>query len=167
MHLKVKSCNPAFDTDEVKAKLHKYAGGDIFARLVGKEIVTMHVGFTNIAIAAACFILILLLILVYIRSRQGDRRIIRAVDSTFLPLLSALLITMGVLFNTQNAQACTGATGNLKYIAIFGAVLLIVIGIIRYLLSRERDRRLISHAVLFAIMLVLAVFLVVEIIGCV
>jgi uncharacterized membrane protein len=126
----------------------------------------MHVGFTNIAIAVACFILIILLILVYSRSRQGDRRIIRAIDTTFLPLLSALLITMGVLFNTQNAQACTSPAGNLKYIAVFGAVLLIVIGIIRYLLSRERDRRVITHAVLFAIMLVLAVFLVVEVIGC-
>ena len=127
----------------------------------------MHVGLTNIGITGACFILILLLIFVYIRSRQGDRRIIRAVDATFLPLLSALLITMGFLFNTQNTQACTGAAGNLKYIAIFGAVLLIVIGIMRYLLSRERDRRLISHAVLWAIMLVLAVLLIVEIIGCV
>jgi hypothetical protein len=126
----------------------------------------MHAGLTNIAIAAACFILIILLILVYTRSRQGDRRIIRAIDATFLPLLSALLITMGALFNTQNVQACTGAAGNLKYVAVFGAVLLIVIGIIRYLLSRQRDRRVISHAVLFAIMLVLAVFLIVEVIGC-
>src|SRR5437588_11663702 len=126
----------------------------------------MHVGLTNIAIAAACFILIILLILVYNRSCQGDRRIIRAIDSTFLPLLSGLLITMGVLFNAQNTPACTGAAGNLKYIAVFGAVLLIVIGIIGYLLSRARDRRVISHAVLFAIMLVLAVFLIVEVIGC-
>ena len=126
----------------------------------------MHIGPTNIVIAAACFILIILLILVYSRSRQGDRRFIRAIEQTFLPLLSALLITLGVLFNTQNAQACTGAAGNLKYVAVFGAVLLIVIGIMRYLLSRERDRRVISHAVLFAIMLVLAVFLIVEVIGC-
>jgi hypothetical protein len=127
----------------------------------------MHAGLTNIAIAAACFILIILLILVYTRSRQGDRRIIRAIDATFLPLLSALLITMGVLFNTQNVQACTGAAGNLKYVAVFGAVLFIIVGIIRYLLGRERDRRVISHAVLFAIMLVLAVFLIVEVLGCV
>ena len=127
----------------------------------------MHAGPTTIVIAVACFILIILLILVYSRSRQGDRRIIRAIDSTFLPLLSALVITLGVLFNTQNTQACSGIAGNLKYVAIFGAVLLIVVGIIRYLLSRERDRRVISHAVLFAIMLVLAIFLIVEIIGCV
>lgn len=127
----------------------------------------MHAGLTNIAIAAACFILIILLILVYSRSRQGDRRIIRAVDATFLPLLSALLIMMGVLFNTQNAQACRGAAGDLKYVAVFGAVLLIAIGIIRYLFSRERDRRVISHGVLFAIMLVFAIFLIVELMGCV
>ncbi len=127
----------------------------------------MHIGTTNILIAVACFILIILLILVYSRSRQGDRRIIRAVDQTFLPLLSVLLILLGVLYNIQNAQACTGAAGNLKYIAVFGALVLIAIGIIRYLLSRQRDRRVISHAVLFASMLVLAVFLVVEILGCV
>lgn len=126
----------------------------------------MHVGTTNIVIAVACFILIILLMLVYSRSRQGDQRIVRAVEQTFLPLLSALLITLGVLFNAQNARACTGAAGDLKYVAVFGAVLLIVIGIIRYLFSRQRDRRVISHAVLFAIMLVLAVFLVVEVIGC-
>lgn len=127
----------------------------------------MHIGTTNIVIAAACFILIVLLILVYIRSHRGDRRIIRAIDQTFLPLLSGLLITLGVLFNIQNVQACTGVAGNLKYVAVFGALLLIAIGIIRYLLSRQRDRSVISHAVLFAIMLVLAVFLIVEIIGCV
>jgi cytochrome bd-type quinol oxidase subunit 2 len=134
--------------------------------LQGKEILKMHVGTTNIVIAVACFILIILLALVYSRSRRGDQRIVRAIEQTFLPLLSALLITLGVLFNTQSALACTGAAGNLKYVAVFGAVLLIVIGIIRYLLSRQRDRRVISHAVLFAIMLVLAVFLIVEVIGC-
>jgi len=134
--------------------------------LGGKEILKMHVGTTNIIIAVACFILIILLILVYSRSRRGDRRIIRAIEQTFLPLLSALLITLGVLFNTQSTQACTGAAGNFKYVAVFGAVLLIAVGILHYLLSRQRDRRVISHAVLFAIMLVLAVFLIVEVIGC-
>jgi cytochrome bd-type quinol oxidase subunit 2 len=134
--------------------------------LEGKEILIMHLGTTNIVIAVACFILIILLFLVYSRSRQGDQRIVRTIEQTFLPLLSALLITLGVLFNTQITQPCTDAAGNLKYVAIFGALLLIVIGIIRYLLSRQRDRRVISHAVLFAIMLVLAVFLIVEVIGC-
>lgn len=127
----------------------------------------MDTGITNLVIAAACFVLIILLILVYSRSRQGDQRIIRAIDSTFLPLLSGLVIMLGFLYRYQNAQACTGPAGNLKYIAVFGALLLIALGIVRYLLGGRQDRRVISHAVLFAIMLVLAVFLIVELIGCV
>jgi hypothetical protein len=139
----------------------------LLARPEGKEIVTMHTGITNLVIAAACFVLIILLILVYSRSRQGDQRIIRAIDSTFLPLLSGLVIMLGVLYRSQNVQACPGAAGNLKYIAVFGALLLIVLGTIRYLLAGRRDRGVIRHAVLFAIMLVLAVFLIVELMGCV
>lgn len=127
----------------------------------------MHTGIANFVIAAACFVLIILLILVYRRSRQGDQRVIRAIDSTFLPLLSGLVIILGVLYRSQNVQACTGAAGNLKYVAVFGALLLIVLGLIRYLLTGRRDRRVISHAVLFAIMLVLTVFLIMELIGCV
>lgn len=127
----------------------------------------MHTGIANFVIAAACFVLIILLILVYSRSRQGDQRVIRAIDSTFLPLLSGLVIILGVLYRSQNVQACTGAAGNLKYVAVFGALLLIVLGLIRYLLTGRRDRRVISHAVLFAIMLVLTVFLIMELIGCV
>src|SRR5258708_16388977 len=97
----------------------------------------MHVGTTNIVIAVACFILIILLVLVYSRSRQGDQRIVRAIEQTFLPLLSALLITLGVLFNTKTAQACTCAAGNWKYVAAFGARMLNSLVIMTYLPNSE------------------------------
>ena len=127
----------------------------------------MHLGVSNVIIVIACLILIVLLLLVYQRSQQGDQRIIRANDSTFFPLLSAILITLGILFSNSGNGACSGTPNILKYVAVIVAVLVTVVGIIRYVASRSRDRRLITHAVLFAIMIVLAIFALVQVYGCV
>jgi cytochrome bd-type quinol oxidase subunit 2 len=127
----------------------------------------MRLGVSNVVIAIACIILIVLLLLVYVRSRQGDQRIIRAINSTFFPLLSAILITLGILFSNQGGGACSGVPNILRYAAVIVAVLVVVVGVMRYMLSRNRDRRLITHAVLFAIMIVLAVFALEQVYGCV
>ena len=127
----------------------------------------MRLDASNLVIAIACIILIALLLLVYLRSRQGDQRIIRAINQTFFPLLSAILITLGILFSNQGNGICTGIPNILRYGAVIVAVLIILIGVIRYILSRNRDRRLITHPVLFAIMIVIAVFAFEQIYGCV
>lgn len=123
----------------------------------------MHLGLSNGVVAGACIILIILLLLVYLRSRQGDQRIINATNAMFLPLLSALLITLGVIFNNS---ACSSNLSGLKYITTIIAILIILIGAIRFILSHSRDRRLITHPVLFAIIIVLAVFAIQQLFAC-
>jgi cytochrome bd-type quinol oxidase subunit 2 len=127
----------------------------------------MRFGLSNVIIAIACIILIILLMLVYLRSRQGDQRIIRAVNQTFFPLLSAILITLGIIFSNQGNSTCAGIPNILRYATVIIAILIIAVGVLRFILSRRRDRRLITHPVLFAIMIVFAVFAVEQIYGCV
>ena len=116
-------------------------------------------------IVIACAILIVLILLVYLRSRQGDQRFIRAMNQVLLPLLSAIVITLGFIYN--NAGGCTqGIPGILRYVAVIGVVLIVLVGVVRYAFSQNRDRRLITHAVLFAIVLVLAILLFEQLSGC-
>ena len=127
----------------------------------------MRLGVSNVIIVIACIILIVLLLLVYVRSRQGDQRIIRAINSTFFPLLTAILVTLGILFSNSGNGVCSGVPNILRYAAVIVAVLVVAVGVMRYVVSRNRDRRLITHAVLFAIMIVLAVFAFEQVYGCV
>ena len=52
----------------------------------------MHVGLTNVIIVIACAILILLVMLLYLRSRQGDQRIITHSVLLAIVLVLAILI---------------------------------------------------------------------------
>jgi NADH:ubiquinone oxidoreductase subunit 6 (subunit J) len=125
----------------------------------------MHSGLTSVIIVIACAVLIILIILVYLRSRQGDQRFIRAMNQVLLPLLSAIVITLGFIYN--NAGGCTqGVPSILRYIAAIGAVLIVLVGVVRYAFSQNRDRRLITHPVLFAIVLVLAILIIEQLSGC-
>ncbi len=127
----------------------------------------MHLSVTNVTIAIACFILMILVMLVYLRSRQGDQRMIQATNQMFLPLLSAIIITLGIIYNLAGNAGCTQGIPNiLRYVAAIGAVLIVLIGVIRYALSQNRDRRLITHPVLFAIDFVLAIFIAEILLGC-
>jgi len=126
---------------------------------------SIHSGLTSVIIVIACAVLIILIILVYLRSRQGDQRFIRAMNQVLLPLLSAIVITLGFIYN--NAGECTqGVPGILRYVAAIGAVLIVLVGVVRYALSQNRDRRLITHPVLFAVVLVLAILIIEQLSGC-
>lgn len=126
---------------------------------------SMHSDLTSVIIVIACAVLIILIILVYLRSRQGDQRFIRAMNQVLLPLLSAIVITLGFIYN--NAGGCTqGVPSILRYVAAIGAVLIVLVGGVRYAFSQNRDRRLITHPVLFAIVLVLAILLIEQLSGC-
>jgi hypothetical protein len=128
----------------------------------------MHLSLTNLIVAIACVILIFLVMLVYLRSRQGDQRIIQATNRMFLPLLSAIVITLGIIYNNNigNVGCTQGIPNDLRYVAAIGAVLIILIGVIRYAISRNRDRRLITHSTLFAIDFVLVIFIIEILSGC-
>lgn len=127
----------------------------------------MHPSLTNIIIIIACVVLIILIMLVYVRSSQGDQRIIRVTNQMLLPLLSAIVITLGFIFNSQGQLVCTqGVGGSLRYVAILGAVLIVLIGVVRYALSQNRDRRFITQAVLLATVFVLAILIIELLSGC-
>ena len=127
----------------------------------------MHLSLTNLIIFIACVILIVLVMLVYLRSRQGDQRIIQATNRMFLPLLSAIVITLGIIYNNTGNVRCTQGIPNImRYVAAIGAVLIVLIGVIRYVISRNRDRRLITYPTLFAIDFVLVIFIFEILSGC-
>ncbi len=128
----------------------------------------MHLSLTNLIVAVACVVLIFLVMLVYLRGRQGDQRIIQATNRMFLPLLSAIVITLGIIYNNNigNAACTQGIPNILRYVAAIGAVLIVLIGVIRYAISRNRDRRLITHSTLFAIDFVLVIFIIEILSGC-
>ncbi len=128
----------------------------------------MHLSLTNLIVAIACVILIFLVMLVYLRSRQGDQRIIQATNRMFLPLLSAIVITLGIIYNNNigNVGCTQGIPNILRYVAAIGTVLIVLIGVIRYAISRNRDRRLITHSTLFAIDFVLVIFIIEILSGC-
>ena len=122
---------------------------------------------TNIIVIVTCIILIILVLLVYIRSRQGDQRIIQATNQMLLPLLAALALTLGVIYNfPANAGCIQGIPNILRYIGAVGAVLITLIGLLRYAFSQSRDRRLITHAVLLAIVFATVIFIIEQFVGC-
>jgi hypothetical protein len=123
----------------------------------------------NAFIVIAGLIFIALAIFAYIRSRQGDQRMIQTSNNLLLPLLSIIVITLGSIFRFQEGSpACmSGIPNTLRYLAVFGTILFIMVGVIRYILSQSKDRRLVIHPVLFAIMLVIVVFMIEHVSGCV
>jgi cytochrome bd-type quinol oxidase subunit 2 len=127
----------------------------------------LHPSLTHVIIAIACVILIILVMLVYLRNRQGDQRIIQATNQMFLPLLSAIVITLGIIYNNAGNAGCTQGIPNiLRYVAAIGAVLIVLIGVIRFAVSQNRDRRLITQPVLLAIVYVIAIFVIEILSGC-
>jgi len=121
---------------------------------------------TFVVIAAIIFIV--LAIFAYIRSRQGDQRMIATMNNLLLPLLSIIVITIGSIFSFHaSSPTCGNGIPNIaRYIAVLGTILLIAVGVIRYFLSQSRDRRLINHPILFSIILVVVVFLIENVSGC-
>jgi cytochrome bd-type quinol oxidase subunit 2 len=122
---------------------------------------------THILILITGIALIILVVLIYIRSRQGDQRVINTTNQMLLPILSAIVITLNiVLANHQAIPACTGTLNMVKYTALILALLLVIVGILRFFMSRNRDKRLITHPILFAIIVVTVLFLIESLNGC-
>ena len=127
----------------------------------------MPTNLVNILIAITGAALIILVIAMYIRSRQGDQRVINVTNQMLLPILSIIVITVNILFaNRQSTPVCTGFLNTLFYAGIVAAILLIIAGVLRFFISHSRDRRLITHPLLFSIIIVTIVFLVTYLNGC-
>jgi len=128
----------------------------------------MNKSITTTFVIIAAIIFIVLAVFAYIRSRQGDQRMIATMNNLLLPLLSIIVITIGSIFSFHaGSPTCGSGIPNIaRYIAVFGTILLIVVGVIRYFLSQSRDRRQITHPILFSIILVIVVFLFENLSGC-
>jgi len=113
-------------------------------------------------------IFIALALLVYIRNRQGDQRMIQTTNNMLLPLLTIITITLGSIFSfhTGNPACANGLPNAARYIAILGATLLIIVGVIRYFLHQHGNRLLIMQPMLLAIALVIIAFLIEHLAGC-
>jgi uncharacterized membrane protein len=121
----------------------------------------------NILALTTGVFLIGLMVWLYARSRRGDQRVINTTNQVLLPILSAIVIGLNILYNyRQPAAACSGALNDLQYVSIGAVLLLVSIGIIRYFTSRSRDRRLLVQPVLLAVIVVTVIFLVEYLGGC-
>lgn len=110
---------------------------------------------TTLLILLTGCVFIALLLWLYLRSRQGDQRIINTVNNMLLPILSALVVTINLLFAYRKTTlTCTGPPAILSIAGIVLAIALILTGCLRFFLSQQRDRRTITQPILLATILV-------------
>ncbi|GCE27181.1 hypothetical protein KDA_26650 [Dictyobacter alpinus] len=115
---------------------------------------------TTLLILLTGFVFCALLCWLYLRSRQGDQRIITTVNSMLLPILSALVVTINLLFAyRKTTPTCTGTPAILFIAGIVLAIALILFGCLRFFFTQRRDRRTITQPLLLATMLVTITFL--------
>jgi cytochrome bd-type quinol oxidase subunit 2 len=130
--------------------------------------VFMHLNFTQVLTIITGIVFIILLTIIYIRNQQGDQRAINVTNQMLLPLLSAIVITLNIIFvNHGTNMSCMGALNSLRYIGFFGTLLLIVVGAFRFFSSPSREQQLITQPLLFAIILTIIVFLIEDVAGCI
>lgn len=122
---------------------------------------------TNILVLITGVTLIALLLFAYWRSKQGEQRITQVINQMLLPLLGVITLTTGLLLTNRSLSlTCPGLLAWLPYIGLAGTLLLIISGLVRYFASRSRDRRMITHPIIFAAILMTVVFLVEFLSGC-
>lgn len=123
---------------------------------------------TNLTILFFAAIFIALTLFAYIRNRLGDQRMIQTTNNMLLPLLTIITITLGSIFSfhSENPICNRGIPNVVKYIAVLGTILFVVVGIIRYVVHRNRERLLIMQPLLLAIILVIIAFLLEHLVGC-
>jgi cytochrome bd-type quinol oxidase subunit 2 len=110
---------------------------------------------------------IALLLWLYLRSRQGDQHVIDTINSMLLPILSILIVmTSLLLHNRKTTAACSGIINTVFVSGIMFAVIVILAGGLYFFVKRRRDRRHITHAILFATMILAATLLYTYLSGC-
>jgi cytochrome bd-type quinol oxidase subunit 2 len=127
-------------------------------------------GLTQVLTIFTALVLIVLMLILYVRSRQGDQRVINLTNQMLLPVLSIIVIILNVVFvnrlGNPAIRACIGWLNTLRYAGLIVAILLIVAGCVRYFVSQRRDRRHITHPVLFSVIAISLVFLIEYVNGC-
>jgi cytochrome bd-type quinol oxidase subunit 2 len=122
-------------------------------------------------VTIACIVLVVLLLIVFFRNQAGDQRMIRTTNQMLLPILSAIAITLGLVFGNHTPlanSACSGTFDTLRNVTAILALLLVIIGLIRYALSRPlRDRRLITQPLIIAMILLVLLFFAQNLLGCI
>lgn len=127
----------------------------------------MTISLTSILVLVTGITLIALLLFAYWRSKQGEQRITLVINQMLLPLLGAITVSASLLLtNRALPLTCPGLLSVLPYVGLAGALLLIIFGLVRYFTRRSRDRRLITHPIIFAVILMTIVFLVMFLSGC-
>ncbi len=126
---------------------------------------------STLLISIACIIFVILLLIVFFRNYAGDRRMIRTTNQMLLPILSAIVLILGFVFGNHitpvNAN-CSSIFDTLRNVTGLLALLVIVLGLIRYTLSRPpRDRRLITQPLLIAMILLALLLFAENLIGCI
>ena len=106
-------------------------------------------------------VIIGMLLFLYVQSHRGNQRAINTTSNLLLPILSAIAVTLGILYGDGKAfPVCTGGFALFTNIGIGIVALLLVLGFARYFIVRNRDRRLITQPVLLATMLIIVIFLI-------
>src|SRR3989442_6054586 len=97
----------------------------------------MNKSITTTFVIIAAIIFIALAIFAYIRSRQGDQRMISTMNNLLLPLLSIIVITIGSIFSFHaGSPTCgSGSPNTFRYNAVFGTIFVIVVGLIGHFLT--------------------------------
>lgn len=123
--------------------------------------------FTSILAIITAVVLIALLLIIYVRSRQGDQRIISVTNQMLFFLLSAIIVTLSIAFtNHRVTPVCSQLFVVIRYATGALLLLLTIIGVIRYITSASRDKRLITHPVIFGIIIAVVAFLIEYVNGC-
>lgn len=125
---------------------------------------------SSLLIAIACIIFVVLLLIVFFRNQMGDRRMIRTINQMLLPILSIIVIILGFVFDKSTTVVnanCPTIFDTLRNVTGILALLLVALGLVRYILSRApRDRRLITQPLLIAMILLVLLVFAQNLLGC-
>ncbi|GCE47234.1 hypothetical protein EI42_00761 [Thermosporothrix hazakensis] len=128
----------------------------------------MRIGFTPILLIGAALLLIGILATIYIQSRQGNQQAIALANRILVPILGTLGLFVNVLWMARREETqCPGPAGYTPYIGLGLALLLVLVGLLRYFFQAPpRDRRVIVQPILLALILLTIVFLIIYLGGC-
>jgi cell division protein FtsW (lipid II flippase) len=127
----------------------------------------MTIPFMTVLLSFIGLAFIALLSWVYLRSRQGDQRAIGAINSLLLPMFSLIICISSLLIhNRKNTPSCSSTVNPVANTGIVLAIALILCGCLYFSISRDRDRRKITHAVLLAIIILTITVLYTYLRGC-
>jgi hypothetical protein len=126
---------------------------------------------STLLVSIACVIFVILLLIVFFRNAAGDQRMIRTTNQMLLPILSGIVLILGFVYGNHSVPVnanCSDIFDLLRNVTGIFALLLVVLGLIRYMLSRPpRDRRLITQPLLIALILLALLILAQNVLACI